>query len=183
MDEKWKDIKNYEGFYQISNLGRVKSLIFRNNVCNIKKEKILKPTDNGNGYLIVSLHKNKNRKVFYIHRLVGQTFIENKEHLKEINHKDGNRKNNNIDNLEWCNRKYNVEHSYRNNGRKSAFSEIKGNKHRLSIPIKQYSLDRQFIKKFDSMKQASEEMNICYTSIQRCRTKKQKTAGNYIWVD
>ncbi len=100
MEEIWKDIKNYEGIYQISNLGKVK---------NIKKQKILKPL-NINNYLRVVLSKKGKVQNKYIHRLVAETFIPNDNNYKEINHKDENSMNNQIDNLEWCNRKYNINY-------------------------------------------------------------------------
>lgn len=110
MDEKWKDIEGYEGLYQISNLGRVKSLPkpCRNN--SISKEKILKPRINDNGYCVVDLYKNKKRKVFRIHKLVMHTFIGKNESL-DINHIDGNKTNNKLSNLEYCTRQENMLHA------------------------------------------------------------------------
>jgi hypothetical protein len=100
MKEIWKDIKGYEGLYQISNLGRVKSL--RNNI-------FLKPGDI-NGYLRVQLSNNGIDKKYYIHRLVGTNFIPNPNDYKEINHKDEDKSNNNVSNLEWCDRYYNINY-------------------------------------------------------------------------
>lgn len=79
MKEKWKRIAGYEESYEISNFGRVKSLTFRNGTTYRLKEKILSPTDNGKGYLIISLSKNTKRKNFYIHRLVAEAFLDNKK--------------------------------------------------------------------------------------------------------
>ena len=79
MQEIFKDIKGYEGLYQISNIGRVKALVFRNGTTLKEKEKLLNPTDNGNGYLIIGLSKGGKKKNFYIHRLVAETFIDNPE--------------------------------------------------------------------------------------------------------
>ena len=112
--EEWKDIKDYEGLYQVSNLGNVKALdrvikdSTRERTQHIKSH-ILKPTDNGRGYQIVSLNKN-GRKNKYVHRLVAEAFIDNPENKKEVNHKDLNKKNNCVDNLEWINQKENKEH-------------------------------------------------------------------------
>lgn len=98
MKEIWKDIIGYEGEYQISNMGRVKSLIGR-------RERILKPRKNKRGYLRVSLHQRNDKM---IHRLVAIAFLPNPEGLKEVNHKDENPSNNCVDNLEWCTHQYNV---------------------------------------------------------------------------
>lgn len=114
MKEYWKDIKDYEGLYQISNLGRVKSLSryvytsnpkFKGYRCT--KEKILKSGKTKKGYLIVVLRKNNKSKSMYVHRLVATAFIYNPNNLPEVNHKDENPLNNNVTNLEWCTHKYN----------------------------------------------------------------------------
>lgn len=101
MQEVWKPIKGYEKYYSISNYGRVKSSY---------SGKILKPIIEKTGYNQVTLVKDKHKKKHYIHRLVGIHFIENKCSYREINHIDGNKSNNTVINLEWCDRKYNVQH-------------------------------------------------------------------------
>lgn len=106
--EIWKDIKDYKGLYQVSNLGNIKSL----NYNHTKKEKLLKTILQVDGYLGVNLGKNGIRKRYRVHRLVAETFLENSDNLPVINHKDGNKLNNNIDNLEWCSVAYNTQHSY-----------------------------------------------------------------------
>lgn len=116
MEEIWKDIKDYEGIYQISNLGRVKSMprkiIYKDKKhYKILPERVMSWCDNGNGYKCVYLKKNGKRKIAYIHRLVANAFIENKENKKYINHKDYNPCNNRFDNLEWCSQKENVIYS------------------------------------------------------------------------
>lgn len=110
MEEIWKDIKGYEGLYQVSNLGRVRSL--RDNHKN-KRIKTLKPCNRGN-YLGVCLMKENRRKCHLIHRLVAIHFIENKSNLPCVNHKDENKINNHVSNLEWCNQKYNANYGTRN---------------------------------------------------------------------
>lgn len=106
--EIWKDIQGYEGLYQVSNLGRIKSL---------KKEKILKPSvqyiNKHKNYkrLKVSLTKNHIKKDFMVHQLVARAFIHNPNNYNLINHIDGNTLNNYVSNLEWCAQKYNVQHS------------------------------------------------------------------------
>ena len=102
MTEIWKNIEGYEGKYQVSNLGRVKSMI--------GQEKVLHPKKHRNGHLQIGLHKDKKRKTMYIHRLVAQAFIPNPDNLPCVNHKDENPNNNNVDNLEWCTQKYNCNY-------------------------------------------------------------------------
>lgn len=115
QEEIWKDIPNYEGYYQVSTFGRVKSMP---KWLNIKKgqrqtkEIIIANTNNGTGYLICSLSKDGKRKSILTHRLVALTFIENKDKTKEVNHIDGNKKNNFASNLEWVTRQENIDHSW-----------------------------------------------------------------------
>ena len=115
--EVWKDIKGYEGVYQVSNLGRVRSL----DRINAKGAKIngviLKQHDSGNGYLYVTLSEGsrKNKRNHYVHRLIATHFIEeSKTEGKEVNHKDGDKTNNRVDNLEWVTHAKNIVHGYEN---------------------------------------------------------------------
>ena len=107
IEEIWRPIEGYEGLYEISSYGRVKSVDRYDRRNQFRKGKLLKNKDNGNGYLICSLSKNGIVKNKYIHRLVAEAFIERADGLYEVNHKDENKKNNSVDNLEWCDRKYN----------------------------------------------------------------------------
>lgn len=119
MQEIWKDIiieKNgivydYTGKYQVSNLGRVKTL---GKGKTQKQEKILRTNPNKEGYIIVALYKNGKRQNFYMHRLVANAFISNNDNLPLINHIDENPQNNVWTNLEWCDSKYNVNYGTRN---------------------------------------------------------------------
>ena len=121
--EIWKDIKGYEGLYQVSNKGRVKSLNYR----RTGKEKILSSSPNSYGYLIVGLCKNGKQKPFYIHRLVAEAFLTNPNNLLEVNHKDENKENNHVENLEWCDRKYNNNYGSR---MERVSVSLKGKKHK-----------------------------------------------------
>jgi hypothetical protein len=119
MMEIWKDIKGYEGSYQISNLGRVKRLqgTVRNNIyggMRIVTEKILSPTDNGHGYKLVGLRKDGRRKNHYVHRLVATAFIDNPHSFQYVNHLDRDRANNIAGNLEWCTQLDNVAYAAEN---------------------------------------------------------------------
>ena len=107
--EEWKDVIGYEGLYQVSNLGNVRSL----NYNHTNKPKNLKQTVDSNGYLVVSLCKNNIKKKMNTHRLVAQAFIHNDNNLPEVNHKDEDKANNKVENLEWCSSKYNCNYGSR----------------------------------------------------------------------
>lgn len=119
--EEWKDIKGYENIYQVSNLGRVKRLSYvvknpgpRANGSMLKfKEHLLKPRKITHGYLSVMLYKNGVPKNYKIHRLVAQAFIPNLLNLPEVNHKDEDKTNNQVENLEWCTHIYNSNYGTR----------------------------------------------------------------------
>ena len=115
MTEIWKDIQGYEGFYQISNLGNVKSLERvvdkGNGILQHRKERIMNKRESIDGYYIAKLNVNKKSTSIAIHILVARHFIDNPNNYPEVNHKDCNRKNNQVDNLEWCTHQQNVEYS------------------------------------------------------------------------
>lgn len=153
-NEIWKDIPNYEGLYQVSNLGRVKSLQYN----HTKKEKILSPRITGNGHLSVALFKNKQRKNYQVHRLVMKTFVG--DSVLVVNHKDKNKENNKLDNLEYCTQKENVKYS-------------------LNKKVLQYDLKNNFIKEWNSIKEIIDTLHI--RNISQCCGKKRNTAGGFIW--
>lgn len=183
MKEKWKRIAGYEELYEISNFGRVKSLTFRNGTTYRLKEKILSPTDNGKGYLIISLSKNTKRKNFYIHRLVAEAFLDNKKKLKEVNHIDCDTHNNCVNNLEWCDRSYNLKYSYEIGNHKAPMSwkGKTGYEHPSSKEINQYDLNGKYIRTYGSASQASKLTGICCVSIRKVACNKQHTAGGFVW--
>lgn len=106
MDETWKDIEGFEGLYQVSNLGRIKSFC-KSTKYNCPDEMILKPSIANSGYCQVTLYSKPLKKKFLVHRLVATAFIPNPNNLPQINHKDENPLNNNCANLEWCTARYN----------------------------------------------------------------------------
>lgn len=118
MIETWKDINNYIGIYQISNIGRIKSLPKYNGIGKIK---FLKPYSVGKGYLGVKL-KNKN---YSIHRLVGEYFIDNPDNKTQINHKNGIKTDNRVENLEWSTPKENINHAIKIGIYKNKFGYVK----------------------------------------------------------
>lgn len=108
MIEKWKDISGYEGYYQVSTFGRIRAMghkYQRKGVYILALHE-----NNGYGYLLADLHKDNKYKSVAVHRLVAETFIPNPEKLSEVNHIDGNKQNNNVDNLEWVSRSQNCWH-------------------------------------------------------------------------
>lgn len=122
INEEWKAIKGYEGLYEISNFGRVKSLPKMKGLNTPWPETIMSPNDNGRGYKCVRLSKESNKKGYYLHRLVAQHFITNPNPYiyDEINHKDGDKSNNHISNLEWSNRRMNEQHARQSGLKKPA---------------------------------------------------------------
>lgn len=170
MEEIWKDIQGYEGKYQISNLGRVKSLNYHRSC----KEGFIKMHDNKHGYLCVSL----NGKMFGVHRLVSQAFIENPENLPQVNHIDENKYNNCVSNLEWCDSKYN--NNYGTHIQRGLLTRIINNRKTAPKKIDQYSLDGKFIKTWNSgtelVKCGFHQGNIC-----NCCNGQRKTSKGYIW--
>lgn len=162
IDEVWKDIPNYEGRYQISNFGNVKG----------RYGKVYKGTYISNsGYLMINLCKNYIREKKYIHRIVADAFIDNPNNFKEINHKDENKTNNRVDNLEWCSRKY-------NNNYGTCISR-RANKNKKKVA--QFDKNDNFIKQFNSGLEAEKETKIDNASISRCCYNKQQKAGGFKW--
>lgn len=168
MKEIWKDIKGYEGLYQISNLGRVKS--FSRAGTRTKKERILKTRFSYKGYERINLSKEDIDKTHFIHRLVAQAFIPNPYNYKEINHKDENSRNNKVSNLEWCDRSYNI--NYKNRNKKVA--------DKLAIRVIQLK-NEKIINEFDSMIQAQRKTKIPISNISKCCSGERKSAGGYKW--
>lgn len=169
--EQWKNIEWYEGLYKVSSYGRVKSLSDR-----WGKERILKPKKDKNGYLVVGFHKDGACKTYKIHRLVAQTFIENPNNLPQVNHKDENKENNCVENLEWCNVKYNTNYGTRT----ERVANKNTNHPSTSKQVYQYSLKGELIKIWQSISECGRN-GFCETSVSDCCKGKNKTHKGYIW--
>lgn len=173
--EIWKDIASYEGLYQISNLGNVRSIKYSNKI------RLKKPTAN-KGYMYVMLYKNNEHKTMALHRLVASEFIENKANKPEVNHIDGNRANNVLSNLEWVTRSENNIHSYKKLNRRAPCLGVFGKDHASSKPILQIEkTDESIIKEWPSHRDAYRELGICYKGISACCRNLQKSAGGFKW--
>lgn len=114
MTEIWKDIPGYEGLYQASNLGNIRSIAFINNRGVKHRIKVKAQKEGVWGRMYTMLYKDTKRKNWLVHRLIAITFLPNPNNYPEINHIDGNPKNNRVDNLEWCTASYNMKHAYKN---------------------------------------------------------------------
>lgn len=167
MLETWKGIDGYIGKYEVSNLGRVRSLNYKNS--GLPRE--LKFEKNSKGYFSVDLCKNGIRKKYRVSRLVASAFVENTHCLPEVNHKDEDMTNNRADNLEWCNRAYNNNYGTRIS--KMAKSHRK--------PILQYTKDGNLVTKWEGAKEAEKTLGISAGSIWLCYNQKRKTAGGFVW--
>ena len=184
--EIFKDIKGYEGLYQVSNLGNVKSL----GNDKAKKERILKTGKNIWGYLYVILRKNKKGKITYIHRLVANTFIPNVDNLPQVNHKDENKENNCADNLEWCNAKYNntygtaIQRRLANTDYK-VISEKQINDPNRSKKVYQHTLDGKLINIWESINECKRNGHSSGSVSACCRNSYLREGNNvykgYIW--
>lgn len=185
MEEIWKDIKGYEGYYQVSNLGRVKRLdkIIKQRgrygqlLDCFHKGRIKSTHIDKYGYTRVDLYKNSKCIVKQVHRLVAIAFIPNIENKPEVNHIDGNKQNNNINNLEWCTRTENERHAYKTGLKKSRY----GKDNKNSKPVIQYDLNMNIIAEYVGAREAGRKTGYNQSNITKCCNGKVKTAGGYIW--
>ena len=173
MVEIWLPVKHYEGLYEISNLGRVKSVKRYRSGVNGKpvlvNERIVRQHKNSCGYMLVGLSKSGVQKQYLVHRLVAEMFIPNPNNYLEINHIDENKTNNCSRNIEWCSRSYNKH--YNKNALKAGT--------KLKKAVLQYSLDGIYITEYDSVKQAIRQTGISHIS--ECCNFKLSSSGGYIW--
>ena len=160
IEEVWKPIEGYD--YMVSNLGRVKSLDRVDSLGHHRKEKILQPVKSNNGYLRVMLYNDGKVKRYLVHRLVGNAFIPNPNDLPEVNHKDEDKTNNKVENLEWCDSTYNKRYS-------------------KAISVNQFTLDGKFIRMWDCIREIGYQTGFDNSNIIKCCQGKLKTAYGFIW--
>lgn len=182
--EIWKDIVGFEGRYQISNLGNVKSL----NYGNRGYARNLVPKTNNKGYKWVELTNGNSKKCLLIHRLVALAFLKNPNNYPVINHKDENPQNNHVDNLEWCTTSYNNKYSIERHPER--FILLKHRKSRdyykvktkyFNVHINQFSKNGEFIKQWFNFAELKHIKNYNNTSIKECCEGKRRTAYGYKW--
>ena len=175
INEIWKDIPGYEGYYQVSNLGRVISVdrtYVSGNGCIKKVGGELKYQRTNNGYLRVALSKNGVKRFKLVHRIVADVFISNPNNLPFVNHKDECKTNNFVDNLEWCNQNYN--NSYGTRLKRCAIS--------CSKPIVQcFKNGKPFIFWLNARQVERSIFNVHNTQLSMCLKGKCKTGKGYIW--
>lgn len=168
MEEIWKPVVGYEGLYEVSNLGRVKSLDYR----RTGKERLMKMGKGGrNAYYKVHLYKDGKMNIKLVHRFVAEAFIHNQNNLPQVNHIDENGLNNRVDNLEWCTNKYNVNYG-------TARERMKEKRYK---PVYQYSLDGKLIKEWTSTIEAQKQTGYACSNICNCCRGKLKQAYGYKW--
>ena len=169
--EHWKEIAGYEGLYEVSDLGRVKSLKYG-------KEKILKPLKHTCGYLQVNLFKDGHGKAIYVHRIVAEAFIQNPNNLETVNHKDEDKTNNAVSNLEWMSKRDNDNYGTRN----KRVSEANTNNQKRSKQVQMFDkYTGELLTTFPSTREAERITGISNPHICECCKGKLKSAGGYIW--
>lgn len=175
--EIWKDVVGYEGLYLVSNYGNVKAHAKTDEKGVYREERLLKPYKTPGGYYRVGLVKNGTRKHYLVHRLVAAAFIENTDNLPFINHKDECGLNNHVDNLEWCDRLYNVR--YGTAIERKTKAQING-KH--SKKIAQYDLNNQLIRVWVSAAEYERQTGKQRNAIYMCANGKRNIAYGFKWL-
>ena len=181
QNEIWKDISNYEGLYQISNYGRVKSLSKYKSRTVI----ILKAHKNKDSRYDIKLYKDGKKKGFYVHRLVAETFIPNPENKPEVNHINPVTKDlcdNRVCNLEWCTSKENSLWMMKCGNMYQPCLGKFGKEHHVSKPIIQLSNNGDFIKRWENAREINRELGIDFRYVSRCCKHNCKTAHNFIFI-
>lgn len=173
--EEWRPIEGYEDLYEVSNLGRVRS---HGSIRSVKP---------WNNYCVAKLYRNGNCKTAYVHRLVAKAFIPNPQNKHFVNHKDGDKRNNHADNLEWCTRQENEIHAWKHGLKErirqtSRANAIIARTHvDNKIPVTQYSMNGSPIMNWPSAADAMREIGVDASAISKCCRGKLNQTGGYLW--
>lgn len=181
MEEIWRDIEGYYGYYQVSNFGNVRSLdryLVFNGTISLRKGKVLTQHTEKKGYKVVTLSKDNKQKVYKVHRLVAEAFIQNPDNLPQVNHKDEDKTNNCVYNLEFCTQKYNLNYGTRT---ERMIQSRNGTTKPKSVL--QFTKNGEFIKEYPSTCEASRQTGINQSNISACCRghKRYRHAGGFIW--
>lgn len=177
-------MNGYEGLYQVSNFGNIKSLARPVDRANYKRwlnTRVLSPHKNCYGYMVVTLRKNKKHLGLQVHRLVAKAFIPNPYKKRCVNHKDGNKTNNHVDNLEWVTHQENTIHAWETGLQVMTPERCHKNKVNSSKKVNQYDLNGNLLHTWESQSQAAEHLHIHQTVISNCCLGKQKTGKGFIF--
>ena len=162
INEVWRPIEGFEGLYEVSNLGRVKSVERIDSNNHPVKERILKPDKHNNGYLYVALWKDGRKKNYAVHRLVSKAFIPNPNNLPEVNHINEIKTDNRVSNLEWMTTKQNTRYSN-------------------AVAVNQFTLDGKFIRRWDCIRDIEYSLGFQHGHISKCCKGKLKSAYGFLW--
>ena len=183
--EIWKDVVGYDGYYEVSNLGNVRSvdheIMSSNGKLQFRKGKLLNGWVDHKGYYKVHLSKGSKKEQMFVHRLVALAFLPNPNNYPIINHKDENPLNNRVENLEWCTYSYNINYGTANERQSNSMIGKNINSPSLSKSVIQYTLDDEFVNEYLSSHEASRQTGICRTNISKCCRGGCKSAGGYKW--
>ena len=172
-EEIWKDIPGWEGRYKVSNFGRILSTPEK------RKPKIIKPSPNEHGYLMFHLYRDGVNKTVKVHRTVAAVFVENPDNMAEVNHIDGNKKNNRADNLEWTDRKGNMRHANATGLRDNMPEVLRKVREAQKIPVigRNVQTGEEFL--FDSVHEAARQIKTTATKVSCCINGKRKSTRGY----
>lgn len=175
MKEEWRPIEGFEGQYEVSNTGKIRSIdrkVYQQGKFVSYGGTEMKPYHNNRGYQMIALSKGNKKKRLLVHRLVAIAFIPNIDNLPCINHKDENKDNNNVNNLEWCNHKYNCNYG----------THMERVAQKQSIGVVMYTLNGERLRVYKSSKEAERETGIPHSGIMRCCKGLQNSCCGYTWT-